>query len=154
MNRLYQLLERSGHVVKFQALQYLTKYCEQCQKHVWLPGRFAFNLKDYLDFNYNIIVDIMYIEGKSVLHPVDKTIHFQAGRWLKNVLAQHVWNQLRLCWIDTYFRAPDLITDNAGKQFMAKEFKQDVANIGIIVKNTLVEANHFIGMVKHYHGPL
>lgn len=35
-----------------------------------------FNLKDNLNFNYNIIIDIMYIESKVVLHLVDKTIYF------------------------------------------------------------------------------
>ena len=73
---LYQLLEWLGHVVKLQALQYLTKYCEQCQKYSQLPGRFGFTLKDDLDFNYNIIVDIMHIEGKPVLHLVDEATRF------------------------------------------------------------------------------
>ena len=105
VHRLYQLLERSGRNVELQALQYLTKYCEQCQKHGRSPGRFAFTLKDDLDFNYNVIIDIMFIGGKPVLHLVDEATHFQAGRWLKNVSAQHVWDQLRLCWIDTNMRA-------------------------------------------------
>lgn len=26
--------------------------------------------------------------------------------------------------------------------------------MGIIIKNALVEAHYFIGMVKHYYGPL
>ena len=154
VHRLHQLLERSGHNVELQALQYLTKYCEHCQKYSRSPGRFAFTLKDDLDFNYNVIIDIMYIEGKPVLHLVDEATRFQAGRWLKNVFAQNVWNQLCLCWIDTYLGPPDLVTADAGKQFMAKEFKQYAANIGIIVKNAPVEAHHSIGMVEYYHGPL
>ena len=123
VHRLHRLGERSGHVVEIQALQYLIKYCEQCQKYGWSLGRFAFTFKDDFDFNYNVIVDIMYIEGKPILHLVDELIRFQAGQWLKNVLIQHIWDQLRLCWIDTYFRPPDLITANAGKQFMARKFK-------------------------------
>ena len=154
VHRLHQLLERSGHNVELQALQYLTKYCEQCQKHGRSPGRFTFTLKDDLDFNYNVIIDIMYIGGKPVLHLVDEATRFQAGQWLKNVLAQYIWDQLRSCWIDTYLGPLDLVTANAGKQFMAKKFKQYAANMGIIVKNALVEAHHSIGMVERYHGPL
>ena len=90
MHRLYQLLERSGHNVELQALQYLTRYCEQCQKHGRSPGRFTFTLKNDLHFNYNVIIDIMYIEGKPVLHLVDEATRFQVGQWLKNVSAQHV----------------------------------------------------------------
>ena len=37
---------------------------------------------------------------------------------------------------------------------MAKEFKQYAANMGIIIKNALIEAHHSIGIVKCYHGPL
>lgn len=34
---------------------------------------------------------------------------------------------------------------------MAKEFKQYVANMGIIVKNTLIEVHHSIDMMERYH---
>ena len=142
------------HNVKLQALQYLTKYCEQYQKHGRSPGHFAFTLKDDLDFNYNIIIDIIYIEGKPVLHLVDEATRFQAGRWLKNVSAQQVWDQLRLYWIDIYLGPPNLVTANAGKQFMAKKFKHYAINIGIIIKNALMEAHHSMGMVERYHEPL
>lgn len=37
---------------------------------------------------------------------------------------------------------------------MAKKFKQYVVNMGIIIKNALVEAHHSIGMVERYHRPL
>ena len=37
---------------------------------------------------------------------------------------------------------------------MAKEFRQYGANMGIIMKNVLVEAHHSIGMVKCYYRPL
>lgn len=40
------------------------------------------------------------------------------------------------------------------KQFIVKKFKQYVTNIGIIVKNVLVEAHHFIRLIKRYHDPL
>ena len=154
MHCLHQLLERSGHVIELQALQYLIKYCEQCQKHGRSPGRFTFTLKEDLDFNYNVIEDIMYIEGKPVLQLVDKALRFQAGRWLKNISAEHVWYQLRLSWINKYLGPPDLVTANAGKQFMAKELKQHAANTGINVKNAPVETHHSISMVERYHGPV
>jgi hypothetical protein len=48
----------------------------------------------------------------------------------------------------------DLITTDADKQFVAKEFKQYAANMRITVKTAPVEAHHSIGMVKRYHGPL
>ena len=79
IHRLHQLLEWSGHNVELQELQYFTKYCEQCQKHGQSPGRFTLTLKDDLDFNYNVIIDIMYIGDKPVLDLVNEAIRFQAG---------------------------------------------------------------------------
>lgn len=55
-----------------QVLQYLIKYCEHCQKYIQPPGCFTFTLKDNLDFNYNIIINIIYIEEKTVLYLVDE----------------------------------------------------------------------------------
>lgn len=48
------------------------------------------------DFNYNIMINIMYIRDKPVLHLVNEATRFLARQWLKNVLAQHIWDQLRL----------------------------------------------------------
>lgn len=34
---------------------------------------------------------------------------------------------------------------------MAKKFQQYITNIGIIIKNILIETQHFIGIVKRYN---
>lgn len=96
----------------------------------------------------------MYIGGKPILHLVDEATRFQTGRWLKTVLVQHIWDKSRLYWIDIYLGLLDLVTANAGKQFMAREFKQYATNISIIAKNAPVEAHLSIGMIKCYHEPL
>ena len=114
VSRLHRILERSGHDVDLRALEYLVKYCHHCQKHGKSPGRFGFTIKDDVEFNYYIVVDILYIEGKAVLQLVDEATRFQAGRWLKDISARHVWDQLRACWIDTYLGPPDLISADAG----------------------------------------
>lgn len=64
----------------------------------------------------------MYIRGKPVLHLVDDATCFLARQWLKNVTAQHVWDQLQLYWIDKYLGLLDLVIADTSKQFMAKKF--------------------------------
>ena len=154
VRRLEAVLHRAGHKVDVRVLRHLTKYCDACQRHGRSPGRFSFTIKDDVNFNFNVIVDILYIIGKPVLHIVDEATRFQAGRWLKNISAKHVWEQLRCCWIDSYLGPPDFISADAGKQFIAREFKQYAANMGITVRNVPVEAHHSIGQVERYHGPL
>ncbi len=39
-------------------------------------------LHEYILFNTLILMDIMYIQGRSVLHVVDKGIHYQAAKFL------------------------------------------------------------------------
>jgi len=76
VRRLQQILQRSGHDVEFRTIEHFTKYCEHCQKYGRSPGRFSFTIKDDIEFNYNIVVDIFYIESKSVLHIVDEATRF------------------------------------------------------------------------------
>ena len=154
MSRLYRILERAGQEVDKQALEYLTKYCKHCQLHGHSPGRFRFNLRDDVAFNYSIIVDIFYINGKPVLHVVDEATRYQAGRWLNSMSAKTVWEMLRACWIDTYLGPPDVITTDAGTNFDSNEFAQMAANVGTKVKIVPVEAHNSVGIVERYHGPV
>jgi len=154
VERLQRVLDRAGHDIDKKTLEHLTKYCHYCQKHSKSPGRFRFTLRDDVEFNYCIIVDIMYISGSPLLHVVDEGTRFQAGRWLQNISAKHTWEVLRMCWIDTYLGPPDLITSDAGKNFVSKEFKEYANTIGIRTKAVPVEAHNSIGMVERYHGPL
>ena len=146
------MLERVGHDVNRGTLKYLTKYCEHCQKHGRSPGRFRFNLKDDVDFNYSIIVDIFYITEKPMLYVVDEGTRYQAGQWLQNISATHTWDTLRKCWIDTYLSPLDQVTVDAEKQFTSKEFAQHASSMGIRVKIVPVEAYNSIGIVERYYG--
>jgi hypothetical protein len=48
-------------------------------------------------------------------------------------------------------KSSDLITTDANKQFVTKEFKQYADNMRITVKTILVETHHSIEMIKRYH---
>jgi hypothetical protein len=61
---------------------------------------------------------------------------------------------LCIYWIDIYLGPLDLITYNAGKNFISKEFKQYASMIGVRTKAVLVEAYNLIGMVEQYYGLL
>ena len=46
-----------------------------------------------------------------------------------------------------------MIIYNIGKNFISKEFKQYIVNIGITTKSILVKVYNLIGIIKHYYGP-
>jgi hypothetical protein len=81
VRKLSDLLERSGHDVEKSILEKLIRFCAFCQKHSRSSGRFKFTLKDdIINFNFFIIVDIMYIENSPILHVIDEATRFQAAK--------------------------------------------------------------------------
>lgn len=74
---LEMILDRVDHDFDTCVFCYLIKYCDQCQKHDCAFDWFSFIIKNDVDFNFNVIVKILYITSKSVLHVIDKTICFQ-----------------------------------------------------------------------------
>ena len=80
MRHFQIVFDRIDHNVDSHVLHQLIKYCEQCQRHDRFSKRFAFIIKNDIDFNFNLIVDIFYINNKSVFHVVDETIRFQTNR--------------------------------------------------------------------------
>jgi hypothetical protein len=54
------------------------------------PSRFKFSLKDNYEFNYSVVIDVMYLDGKLVLYIIDIFMFFQAASFLKDILARNV----------------------------------------------------------------
>jgi hypothetical protein len=148
---LHDLLKRFDHEVKKAALKKLTKFCIFCQKYAKSFERFRFTLEDEINFNYSVIVDVMYIENHLILHVVDDATRFQIAKWFQNISAKHIWEMLRLCWIDVYLSSSDHILTDADKNFASREFRQFVISMTIITKAVLVEAHWSIDVVKRYH---
>ena len=117
VNHFIRTLQRAGHdnPSHCQILEHITKFCSFCQQHGRSPGRFKSTLKDDVQFNHTLIVDIhtlivyihtlivdihtlivniMYIENSPILHVVDEAISFQAARWLQDISASHTWDTL------------------------------------------------------------
>jgi hypothetical protein len=153
-DRFQRVLERAGHDADSATIDHIRKYCHHCQTHGKSPGRFKFTLRDDVDFNHTIIVDIMYIDNKPVLHAVDEATRFNAARWLPNISAKTTWDTLRMMWIDMYLGPPDFIATDAGTNFNSKEFSQLAASLGTCIKVVPVEAHWSIGIVERYHGVL
>jgi hypothetical protein len=149
--KMHNLLERFDHEVKKAVLQKLTKFCIFCQKYAKSSERFRFTLKDKINFNYSVIVDVMYIDNNLILHVVDDVTRFQIAKWLQNISVKHIWEMLRLCWIDVYLNLSDHILTDADKNFTSRKFRQFAISMTIISKAMLVEIHWSIDVVKKYH---
>jgi hypothetical protein len=60
--KLYDLLKRANHEMKKSAVKKLTKFCSFCQKHEKSPERFKFTLRDDVNFNYSVIVNVTHCQ--------------------------------------------------------------------------------------------
>ena len=154
-DRLSRLLEKAGHEdVEHEVLRAITKFCHHCQLSGTAPAHFKFNLKDDKEFNHEVIVDVMNLNGKNVLHVIDAATAFQGARFLPSMSAKDTWETLRMLWIDTYQGPPDIIAHDAGTNFASNEFRAEARIMGITCKQVPVEAHWSIGKVERYHGPL
>jgi hypothetical protein len=50
-------------------------------------GRFKFTLKDNYEFNYSVVINILYLKRKPVLQVIDSATLFGAARFLKDMSA-------------------------------------------------------------------
>ena len=57
-------------------------------------GRFKFILKNDYKFNYLIIINIIYLNGKLILQVINSITVFRAARFLKDILAHIAWDTL------------------------------------------------------------
>ncbi|EED22562.1 conserved hypothetical protein [Talaromyces stipitatus ATCC 10500] len=155
VDRLHKLLEQAGHDdVDHKSLAEIERYCHHCQMNRQAPRRFKFTLTDDQEFNFEIVVDVMYLDGEPVLHVVDSATSFQAAKFLKSLSAKDTWEAIRMTWIDTYLGPPDVISHDAGTNFAANEFKVEAMMMGIRCHQMPVEAHSGIGKVERYHAPL
>ncbi|KAI1798510.1 putative transposase [Daldinia bambusicola] len=153
--RLHNILTKAGFdEIDKTIIDKINKYCHQCQMHGSAPGRFKFTLKNDVDFNHSVYVDVMYIKNRPVLHAIDKATSFQAAKFLKDMTAKHTWDTLRAIWIDTYLGPPDMLIYDAGKNFTAGEFTGNAKGMSITTEEVPVEAHNSIGQLERYHGPL
>lgn len=150
-----RLLKQAGHDdVDEKLLREIQRFCHQCQVHDPAPRRFKFKLKDDHEFNFEILVDVMYLSGKPVLHVIDSATTFNGARFLPSMSTKDTWETLRMLWIDTYQGLRDIITHDAGTNFASADFKSEAKIMGITCKQVPIEAHWSIGKVERYHAPL
>ncbi|EED20844.1 hypothetical protein TSTA_080770 [Talaromyces stipitatus ATCC 10500] len=155
VNRLHKLLEQASHDdVDHKSLAEIERYCHHCQMNRQAPRRFKFMLTNNQEFNFEIVVDVMYLDSEPVLHVVDSATSFQAAKFLKSLSTKDTWEAIHITWIDTYLGPPDVILHDAGTNFAANKFKVEAMMMGIQCHQMLVKAHSRIRKVKQYHAPL
>ena len=149
--KLYNLLKTAGlkavDASTHKLLEDIAARCEPCQRIRNAPRRFRVTLgQENVRFNADVYVDIMYIDGRPVLHIVDGATRFSAARFLPKVSTESIWEAIILCWSSIYTGLSHTIRVDEGSQFR-KIFAELSALHQFNVKKSGIEADNSPGLV-------
>ena len=157
-NKLFNLLKRAGtqavDAKTFKQISEIVSRCEPCQRIHNAPVRFRVTIgHEHVRFNARAYIDIMYLDGKPVLHIVDEATRFSAARFLPRVSTDAVWDSIILCWSSVYTGLPHYIMVDEGSQFR-KIFAELAALHDVTLEKSGVQSHHSLGIGERYHKPL
>ena len=126
--KLFNLLKRSrpGDTTPetLKTLKELSQRCDPCQRIQHAPTRFRVSLgSEEATFNERILLEIMYLDGKPVLHIVDDGTKFGAAHFLSDISTETIWNTIVKCWASIYTGLLHGIIIDQGSHFGSKFIK-------------------------------
>ena len=154
--KLFNILKRARLVETtpetHKILKQISKACNTCQVHSPGPLRFRVTLpKSKCFFNHELALDLMWLDGRPVLHVVDTHTHFSSALFLNGKSTKDVWNAFIICWAALYPGYPDRFRVDQDSIFTSREWAQLSLSAGIDVQLSGVESHNAIGV---YHAPL
>ena len=97
-------------------------------------------------------MDIMYFDGKPVLHIVDKDTQFSAAAFLSHgETTEDVWNVYMMYWVIPYVGYSTENHVDQGPQFTPEKWKSLPAAAGIQMEESGVEIHNALGVGERYH---
>jgi len=136
-------------------LKDISSRCKECQ--YLAPKPYVVKVavpRDDLMFNSEVILDIMYIQGRPVLHCVDKATHYQAAKFIDDISTETIWRTFMEMWSLVYLGPPDNLRHDQGTQFVMGGFQEMAAEAGITCRPVGFESANAMGVGERYHGPL
>ena len=157
-SKLFNLLKRAGtqavDAKTFKQLTDIVSRCEPCQRIHNAPVRFRVSMgHENVRFNARAYIDIMYLDGKPVLHIVDEATRFSAAKFLTKVSTDSVWEAMIMCWSSVYTGLPHNIMVDEGSQYR-KIFAELSALHDVNLEKSGVQSHHSLGVGERYHKPL
>ena len=158
-DRLFAVLQQAGdpHATAEMRAQLaaLTRPCQVCQRLAQAPSRFRVALPhDDIVFNRLILLDIMYLDGKPVLHVIYKDTLFSAAAFLEGETVEVVWWTYARIWAHAYAGHPERKHTDQGPQFVAAGWRALAHAAGIHQRESGVESHNSLGAGERYHAVL
>ncbi len=123
-------------------LEDISRRCKACQHMESRLYTFQVTMRDNIQFNHKVIVDISWIEPrphKPVLHIVHRGTHFSTAKFVSGESAEDAWNTLISCWVSVYAGFPNIMTHDFGICFTSDFFRMHVPNLVLSQKKYPVD---------------
>ena len=145
-----------------RVLKKISKSCNTCQRLGSQPTRFMTTLPTIQEvkFGEKISMDLMFIEGKAILHIVDIATRFSSAIFLDSQgnnygqSVNEVWLAFLEAWCTLYTGFPNRIRTDAGSVFTSPRWKEIAESVGIELQISSVEAHNSLGIGERLHAPL
>ena len=102
-------------------------------------------------FNRILCVDIMYLDGKSSLHCVDRETKFNGAAFLSGETSDAVWQTYQSTWSLPYVGHPEHMHVDQGPQFKSRRWEGLCLLSGIDLTLSEVEEHKSLGESERYH---
>ena len=155
--RLHEATEATTKVLKA-----ISKSCNTCQMLGSQPTRFKTTLPTLKDVKLGreISMDLMFTEGKAILHIVDTAIRFSSAIFLYSQGQNYgqsvngIWFAFLVAWCTLYTGFPNRIKTGAGSVLTLPRWKEMAESVGIELQTSEVEAHNSLGIGERLHEPL
>lgn len=104
-------------------------------------------------FIAEVVFDMMYLDGKPMLHLVDAKTHFSVARFIPGVSTRTVWSTIAECWSSVYTGFPNKIRFDQGISF-GDGFIGIAKGSDVKVVRTGIQNHWSLGIGERYHAPL
>ena len=136
-------------------LEEIADACTNCHEHRNRPYRFRVSMpSDVVRFNYEVAVDLMWLQGNPLLHIVETHTDYQNAVLFKGKSWQDIWNAIVEGWASVYLGYPNPIRADSGSAFPSKFWKGVTTLQGNNVEISWVESHSSLGVGERSHDPL
>jgi len=143
-------------------LEQISDACNTCQRFGPAPVRFKATLpsEDEIVFGEELSIDLMFIDGKAILHIVDTATRFSAATFLDPPNAEYgqsvngVWLAFLETWCTLYTGYPNRLRTDFGSIFTSPRWKNYTDTSGIQLRISGIEAHNSLGVGERLHAPL
>eukprot|EP00171_Calliarthron_tuberculosum_P002180 IDg2180t1 len=154
--RVFSILKRSqdskATPQTLAILEKISRSCDVCQRISNQPGRFRVALPNReVVFNHTVLMDLMSLEGTSVLHIVCKDTLFNVAVFLSGESANEIWIAYLRFWVNAYVGYSKAIHADRGPQFDSDRWRHLLQSTGIARLDSGIESHNALGAGEKYH---